>query len=349
MRKLHDVCFLILLHCCTVALCVTLETFPLEGMHFPTFDPFLFCAYHKDEYPPADATSTGVPTKLLEGRNLGNDFSQRDGWSMYHGTTVPGFPAHPHRGFETVTVTLRGIVDHADSEGHAVRYGGGDVQWMTAGRGLQHSEMFPLLNTKEANELELFQIWLNLPKRRKMVLPEYVVFPSSKVPKIDVGDSCGTVTVVAGPFYNSRTSQAPPKHSWAFDETNDVAVWLLETSGPCEITLPPCRFPGVHRTLYLYNNTGVVRVGGARVVGRSGVRLDPSEQVVLTTALATKALVLQGRPIREPVIQSGPMVMNTREEVRAAFAEFEQTQFGGWPWDRRDVTLSAAAVGSDDL
>ncbi len=96
------------------------------------------------------------PQALLAGREIGNDFVGLDGWSMYHGDVVPGFPVHPHRGFETVTIVRTGLVDHADSLGAAGRYGSGDVQWLTAGRGVQHSEMFPLFNPDRDNPLELF-------------------------------------------------------------------------------------------------------------------------------------------------------------------------------------------------
>src|SRR4249920_3878863 len=133
-----------------------LETQPL-GFPWVTADPFLFCVHHDDAYP-AGNDAMGPDPKLLAGRQLGQDFEIRDGFRMYHGEVVPGFPQHPHRGFETVTVVRRGLVDHSDSLGAAARYGRGDVQWLTAGGGIQHAEMFPLLDAKEPNPAELFQI-----------------------------------------------------------------------------------------------------------------------------------------------------------------------------------------------
>src|SRR5262249_60252273 len=105
-------------------------------------DPFLTCVHHVDHYP-AGNERLG-PATSLDGRDLGQDFASVDGWNMYHGQTVPGFPQHPHRGFETVTFVRRGIIDHSDSLGATARFGRGDVQWLTAGRGSNHSEMFPL-------------------------------------------------------------------------------------------------------------------------------------------------------------------------------------------------------------
>ncbi|HEY6079380.1 MAG TPA: pirin family protein, partial [Polyangiaceae bacterium] len=140
------------------------HTEPL-GFQWKVLDPFLFCVHHDDPYPSGNAELG--PAASLSGRNLGQDFDSANGWRMYHGQVVPGFPSHPHRGFETVTVVRRGLVDHSDSLGAAARYGGGDVQWLTAGKGIVHAEMFPLLERASPNPLELFQIWLNLPARDK--------------------------------------------------------------------------------------------------------------------------------------------------------------------------------------
>ena len=126
-----------------------LNIFPID-FQWTTFDPFLFCAYHYDLYPKANKEFG--PNESLEGRNIGQDFTIKNGYRMYHGDVAPGFPVHPHRGFETITLVRKGFVDHADSLGAAGRYGTGDVQWMTAGRGIQHSEMFPLLHQDQDNQ-----------------------------------------------------------------------------------------------------------------------------------------------------------------------------------------------------
>ena len=104
------------------------------GFPWETIDPFLFCAYHDDAYP-AGNPQLG-PNASLAARDIGQDFSRKDGWSMYHGAAVPGFPGHPHRGFETVTIVRKGLIDHSDSLGATARFGRGDVQWLTAGKGV---------------------------------------------------------------------------------------------------------------------------------------------------------------------------------------------------------------------
>src|ERR687889_681419 len=122
---------------------VVLRVEPL-GFPWKTLDPFLICVHHDDAYPRGDDRM--APAASLAGRQLGMDFEGKDGWRMYHGDVVPGFPQHPHRGFETVTIVRSGYIDHSDSLGAAARFGPGDVQWLTAGAGVVHCEMFPLLD-----------------------------------------------------------------------------------------------------------------------------------------------------------------------------------------------------------
>ena len=164
------------------------------GQQWPTVDPFLFCAHHRDRYP--ESNDLFGPADSLVGRDLGSDFSGKDGWSMYHGRAIPGFPQHPHRGFETITVVREGVIDHSDSLGATARFGAGDVQWMTAGKGIVHCEMFPLLHSDTSNPLELFQVWLNLPKADKMVDPYFTMLWSEQVPRVH-GEGV-EITVAAG-------------------------------------------------------------------------------------------------------------------------------------------------------
>src|SRR5699024_6705438 len=157
------------------------------GAQWPGVDPFLFTAHHRDEFPPADG-ETMRPAASLDGRQLGQDFSGTDGWSMYHGTEVPGFPQHPHRGFETVTVVLDGVVDHSDSLGAAARFGHGDTQWLTAGAGISHSETMPLLDADGPNPLELLPPWLHPPPEHQPREPHFDMFWGEQTPVVVRGD-----------------------------------------------------------------------------------------------------------------------------------------------------------------
>ena len=187
---------------------VVIGVIPL-GFPWATVDPFLFCAHHDDAYP-AGNEQMG-PAASLEGRNLGMDFEVKDGWRMYHGDVVPGFPRHPHRGFETVTLARHGYIDHSDSLGATARFGHGDVQWMTAGKGVVHSEMFPLVHRDRGNRTELFQIWLNLPRADKLVDPHFGMLWSETIPRHAFTDQAGrttAVTTIAGAL-EGRTPPAP--------------------------------------------------------------------------------------------------------------------------------------------
>jgi len=305
----------------------------VEKLSFPWHppDPFLACMHHDDHYPKGDERM--APTVSLSGRDLGQDFSRKDGFSMYHGRTIPGFPQHPHRGFETVTVVRQGLLDHSDSLGAAARFGNGDVQWLTAGGGILHSEMFPLLKSDQENPLELFQIWLNLPARDKMVKPHFTMLWHEKIPRVVHRDSRNrstTVTVVAGKLGESR-APSPPPNSWASRPESDLAIWTFRMEPGAEFTLPAAS-AGLNRSLYFFLGTSL-RVAGRNVESYHSVALKSDEPVLLQAGPdAVEILMLQGRPIGEPVVQYGPFVMNTRTEIQEAFADYQRTQFGGWPW-----------------
>ena len=311
-----------------------LSVLPL-GFPWQTFDPFLFCVHHDDAYP-AGNDQLG-PAASLAGRDIGQDFAGKDGWRMYHGETVPGFPQHPHRGFETVTIVRRGLIDHSDSLGAAARFGRGDVQWLTAGKGIVHSEMFPLLDKTQDNPLELFQIWLNLPRASKMVNPYFSMLWDRTIPRHVARDAAGNtaeVTIIAGSLGDVRAPAAPPD-SWASRADADVAIWSIKLSPNATWTLPAAK-PGTNRTLYFFRGKGI-RIADRSFENHAGVRLRPELDVALAAGPdGAELLLLQGRPINEPVVQYGPFVMNTPAEIQQAFIDYRRTQFGGWPWPKDD-------------
>ena len=304
------------------------------GSQWPTIDPFLFCAHHLDHYPAgSDQLGPAVP---IDDRQIGQDFAGVDGWNMYHGSVVPGFPQHPHRGFETVTFVRRGLIDHADSLGATARFGRGDVQWLTAGRGVVHSEMFPLVDPDGPNDLHLFQIWLNLPASDKLVDPYFTMLWSEDIPRLVVTDHAGRtteVTVIAGQLAG-LTPSPPPPDSWASRPESDLAIWHVSLDAGASWELPPAAGPDTVRTIYLFEGDSL-DVGGHGLTGHTGavIRSDVSVRLTADADQRVEVLVLQGRSIAEPVARYGPFVMNTKAEIEQAFADFKETGFGGWPWD----------------
>ncbi len=312
-----------------------LSTQPL-GFPWQTLDPFLFCVHHNDAYPQGNAAMG--PAASLAGRNIGQDFAGKDGWSMYHGDTVPGFPSHPHRGFETVTITRKGLIDHSDSLGATARFGGGDVQWLTAGKGVVHCEMFPLVHTDQPNPAELFQIWLNLPARNKMVEPHFTMFWREDIAHVLQQDAQGNaieVTCVAGKLGDAR-GLPPPPDSWASQPDSDLAIWTIKMQPGARWTLPAATGKGTRRMLYFFNGTSL-GIAGQSVTPSSAMELRADHDVELVNGVVpAELLMLQGRPINEPVAQYGPFVMNTQAEIQQAFADYRRTAFGGWPWPASD-------------
>ncbi len=306
-------------------------------------DPFLFCMHHDDAYPRGNEQLG--PAVSLAGRDLGQDFAGKDGFRMYHGDVVPGFPQHPHRGFETVTIVTRGLVDHADSLGATARYGHGDVQWLTAGQGIVHAEMFPLVERDRDNPLELFQLWLNLPRTDKRVPPHFAMLWAETIPTHvarDAGGRACRVTVVAGALGEARPP-APPPHSWAARAEAHVAIWRIAMEPGAEWTLPAAA-AGTNRSLYFFRGASL-RIAERKLPPSSGVELAPEAAMPLVNDGDTEAemLLLGGRPINEPVAAYGPFVMNDRAELQQAFLDYQHTHFGGWPWPSDDPVHPADA------
>lgn len=307
----------------------------LKPLGFPwqTQDPFLFCVYHHDLYP--EGNQHMGPAASLAGRSIGQDFAPNQPWRMYHGERVPGFPAHPHVGFETVTIVNEGVVDHSDSLGAAGRFGFGDVQWMTAGKGVQHCEMFPLLHQDKKNPLELFQIWLNLPRASKKANPYFSMLWSDTIPEVktvDANQRATTVRVVAGRYVDT-TAPAPPPDSWAAIADHEVAIWTINMEPGATWTLPAAGSSAVNRSLYFFKGDRVL-VDDQRIQNPQAIELVGDRDVVVTNGDAQGYfLLLQGKPINEPVVQYGPFVVNAQAEVQQVMAEYQRTQFGGWPWE----------------
>lgn len=309
---------------------VVMSVVPL-GTPWQTLDPFLFCMHHDDAYPKGNEALG--PDASLAGRQIGQDFSNKDGWSMYHGQQVPGFPRHPHRGFETITIARRGFIDHADSLGATARFGQGDVQWMTAGDGVVHSETFPLLNRDAPNPTELFQIWLNLPRENKKEDAYFTMFWHEDIPHktlTDAGGKRSEVSVVAGTL-DGVSPLAPPPSSWAARADSDVAIWTLKMEPGAEWSVPAAHAES-HRVVYFFAGQDC-SIGGERVQAGHAVQVRADAECPIQNGEAPgEFLILQGRPIGEPVVKHGPFVMNTQGEIRQTMLDYQRSGFGGWPW-----------------
>ena len=306
------------------------------GFPWETLNPFLFCAYHKDEYP-AGNKQMGVNPRDLRGRNMGSDFTIKDGWRMYHGRNIPGFPVHPHRGFETITINKKGVVDHSDSMGTKGRFMDGDVQWMTAGKGIQHSEMFPLIHQDKPNPLEIFQVWLNLPKAKKFVDPHFKMLWKDDIPVLTVNDQKGNQTIIdlISGSLNGISAPGPTPDSWAANPTHAIGIFTIKMHSNASFTLPAIN-PEANRSLYFYKGN-LLKIENETILVNHLVHLKAGENISIQNGNEDAfLLILQGISINEPVAQYGPFVMNTQEEIQQAYQDYRLTEFGGWPWSDSD-------------
>jgi quercetin 2,3-dioxygenase len=231
-----------------------------------------------------------------------------------------GFPDHPHRGFETITYMIAGRMRHRDSAGHEGLLQNGGVQWMTTGRGLVHSEM----PEQEEGLMEGFQLWLNLPSHQKMCTPWYRDIQSESIPEVTT-DAGVLVRVISGSSHGVQGAMHRP----AQDYPTDPLYLDIHFSGEQSFTQS---IPSTHNALvYVYR-------GALQVVGDQGTETVPLQRmailsnggdgVVLRGQAGTRALLITGQPLREPIAQYGPFVMNTREELMQAVEDFQAGRLG---------------------
>jgi len=227
-----------------------------------------------------------------------------------------GAPDHPHRGFETVTYVLEGEMEHEDSAGHRGKLGPGDVQWMTAGAGIIHSEMPSERIRKEGGRVHGFQIWVNLPKDEKMARPRYQEYGSGELPVAKSADGKATVRVIAGEALGAR----------AVIETRTPIVlqdWTVQPGADVRIAVPA----GLQAFVYVFE--GSARVASREIDEGQMAVLGPGTSVRLSGANGPgRLLLLAGAPLREPVARYGPFVMNTRSELVQAFDDFQSGKMG---------------------
>jgi redox-sensitive bicupin YhaK (pirin superfamily) len=224
------------------------------------------------------------------------------------------------------------MVDHSDSLGAKGRFGNGDVQWLTAGKGVQHAEMFPLLN-EDSNPFEIFQIWLNLPAKSKKAEPYYKMLWSEDIPSIDEKDKNGKnikLELIAGSYKN--TSALPPNpDSWAADANNHFQIWMIKMDEKAVFKIPSID-EELTRSLYFYQGESFT-IEDKTINENHFVELDPKQEVELMNGNREGFFIfLQSRPINEPIVQYGPFVANTKQELQETIQAYQQTQFGGWPW-----------------
>jgi redox-sensitive bicupin YhaK (pirin superfamily) len=227
-----------------------------------------------------------------------------------------GVDVHPHKGFETVTISYKGSVAHYDSAGNSGIIHPGDVQWMTAGAGILHKEFHENEFSKKGGPFEMVQLWVNLPAKDKLTAPKYQSLVSSEIKKVLLDNDAGVVNVIAGEFNQIKGSAT------TFTEMNVLDI-KLNRDGEVIITIP-----SIHNTCLLVVE-GSIEVNGEKAGQHDFILFNnEGESIQLKASEHSVLLLLSGLPINEPIAQYGPFVMNTAQELEEAFAEFQVGKFG---------------------
>lgn len=227
-----------------------------------------------------------------------------------------GVEKHPHRGFETVTIVYQGEVEHEDNAGNTGKVGPGDVQWMTAARGILHEERHGQEFTKKGGTLEMIQLWVNLPAKHKMSDPAYQEILSANIPVVDLPDGVGRMRLIAGEYDGVKG---------AARTFTPVTLWDMRLKTGAKISLP---VPDGHYAMLLVL-FGKVAINGGEVLAKRqlGFFATEGDTILLDVEEEAVVLLMGGEPIDEPVVGRGPFVMNTAEEIRAAMNDYAAGKF----------------------
>jgi hypothetical protein len=228
---------------------------------------------------------------------------------------------HPHRGFETVTVAWEGAVAHRDSTGNAGIIGPGDVQWMTAGAGILHEEYHEEDFTRRGGRMHMMQLWVNLPKKDKMAAPGYQPITAKDIPVVTLANGAGTLRVIAGDYEGTQG----PARTFTPITLLDVS---LSVSGRVAVVLP-----AGHNAMAIVTSGRVSAGGRSAGAGELILFENDGPRIELVATEEAHVLVLGGEPLDEPIVQYGPFVMNTRDDIRQAIVDFEAGRFGSVPED----------------
>jgi redox-sensitive bicupin YhaK (pirin superfamily) len=228
-----------------------------------------------------------------------------------------GVGQHPHRGFETVSIVYEGEVAHRDSTGQGGVIGPGDVQWMTAGSGILHEEFHSPAFTRMGGQLHMVQLWVNLPAKDKMTAPGYQAILNADIPKVEIDNGAATARVIAGEFLGARGLA----HTFTPMQVVDLAM-----EAGTSVRLPA--HVGWNTALVILKGKTQINQEHAAHEAQLVVFSQEGDALVIDTKEDVQALLLSGRPLNEPIVGHGPFVMNTMDEIKQAFVDFQSGGFG---------------------
>lgn len=295
-------------------------------LHWDCEDPFIFATHHYDLYPKGN-TQQAPPYEEIRRRSLGHDYDKLFGYRMYDGKVSPGFPLHPHWGYETFSVASKGYVDHFDNRGNQGRYGYGDMQWVSAGSLYCHDEIYPLAFMDRDNPVLLTQIHVNLPLEKKGTEPVVRTVWMEDIPAVK-GEGW-TASVYCGEFADVKGVPANPV-SWAADPSHHVSIVKLDMEPGASVEVGPTE--AAHRNVYVTD--GKATVEGEEFPHDTRLKMDTSATFTITMGKEPcEVWILEGDPIGEKQAAFGPAVLGSLDEVRKANRYVNEHIMDGWCWD----------------